>query len=192
MAFTGKATYSAGASLPEIAEDVSDLVAIVSPFETPLLDALGDPQAEARSTHHEWLEDTLLPNSDLVKTTPAHPLTDEQLEVNNPDRFRVGDQVRCKDSEELLLVKAVGSTTITVTRGYGGTTAGPSPPATRSASWATRRSKVRTPMRPASPSARVAATGRRSSRRPSWSRGANWRSGTSAWPTNWTSSGPRP
>ena len=123
MAFTGKATYSAGASLPEIAEDVSDLVAIVSPFETPLLDALGDPQAEARSTHHEWLEDTLLPNSDLVKTTPAHPLTDEQLEVNNPDRFRVGDQVRCKDSEELLLVKAVGSTTITVTRGYGGTTA---------------------------------------------------------------------
>ena len=123
MPFTGKATYSAGASLPEIAEDVSDLVGIVSPFETPLLDALGDPQVEARSTHHEWLEDTLLPNTDAVKTTPQNPRTDEEIEVTNPDRFRVGDPVRCKDAEELLLVGAVGSTTITVTRGYGGTTA---------------------------------------------------------------------
>jgi len=38
MAFTGKATYSAGATLPEIAEDMSDLISIVSPYETPLLD----------------------------------------------------------------------------------------------------------------------------------------------------------
>jgi len=43
MAFTGKATYSAGTSLPELAEDVSDLVGLISPYETPLLDALGDP-----------------------------------------------------------------------------------------------------------------------------------------------------
>ena len=41
MPFTGKATYSAGATLPEIAEDVADLVSIVSPHETPLLDLLG-------------------------------------------------------------------------------------------------------------------------------------------------------
>jgi hypothetical protein len=123
MPFTGKATYAAGASLPEIAEDVSDLVGIVSPFETPLLDALGDPQVEARSTHHEWLEDTLLPNTDTIKTTPTNPLTATDIEVNNPGRFRVGDQLKCKDSEELLLVGVVGSSTITVTRGYGGTTA---------------------------------------------------------------------
>jgi hypothetical protein len=123
MPFTGKATYTAGATLPEIAEDVSDLVGIVSPFETPLLDALGDPQIEARSTHHEWLEDTLLPNTDLVQTTPQNPETDTELDVANPDRFRVGDQVRCEDSEELLLVTAVGSSTITVVREYGGTDA---------------------------------------------------------------------
>jgi len=123
MPFTGKATYSAGATLPEIAEDVSDLVGIVSPFETPLLDALGDPQVEARSTHHEWLEDTLLPNTDLVQTTPQNPETDTEIDVANPARFRVGDQVRCEDSEELLLVTAVGSSTITVVREYGGTDA---------------------------------------------------------------------
>jgi hypothetical protein len=38
MSFTGKATYSAGATLPEVAEDVSDLISIVSPHETPLSD----------------------------------------------------------------------------------------------------------------------------------------------------------
>ena len=123
MPFTGKATYSAGSGLPEIAQDVSDLVSIVSPFETPLLDALGDPQAEARSTHHEWLEDTLLPNTDTVTTTPTHPETDTAIAVDNPGRFRVGDQLRCSDSEERLFVTQVGSTTITVVREYGSTTA---------------------------------------------------------------------
>jgi len=125
MPFTGKATYSAGAALPEIAEDVSDLVAIVSPFETPLLDALGDPQTEAQSTHHEWLEDTLLPNTDTATSTPTNPESDTEIEVDHPDRFRVGDQVRCDDSDELLFVTDVGASTITVVRGYGGTTPDP-------------------------------------------------------------------
>jgi len=122
MPFTGKATYSAGPTLPEMVEDVSDLVGIVSPFETPLLDALGDPQVEAQSTHHEWLEDTLLPNTDTVTATPTNPESDTEIEADHPDRFRVGDQVRCDDSEELLLVTDVGASTITVVRGYGGTT----------------------------------------------------------------------
>jgi hypothetical protein len=121
MPFTGKATYSAGVALPEIAEDVSDLVSIVSPFETPLLDALGDPQTEARSTHHEWLEDELLPNTDTVAATPGDPENSTALEVDHADRFRVGDQLRSEDSEELLLVTEVGAGTITVVRGYGGT-----------------------------------------------------------------------
>ena len=66
MAFTGKATYSAGTTIPELAEDVSDLIGIVSPYEASLLDALGDPMREAMSTHHEWLEDSLLPNKDAI------------------------------------------------------------------------------------------------------------------------------
>jgi hypothetical protein len=122
MPFTGKATYSAGAALPEIAEDVSDLVGIVSPYETPLLDALGDPQVEGRSIHHEWLEDSLLPNTDTVTATPEHPTTDDTLAVATPSRFRVGDLARCQDSEEVMLVTAIGATTIDVARGYGGTT----------------------------------------------------------------------
>ncbi len=115
MPFTGKATYTAGATLPEIAEDVSDLVAINSPFETPLLDALGDPVRSARSTVHEWLEDALLPNTDTVDSAAGASIV-----VDHVDRFRVGDELAVEG--ELLLVTAIntGTSTLTVTRGYGG------------------------------------------------------------------------
>lgn len=126
MAFTGKATYTAGASLPEIAEDVSDLVGINSPHETALLDALGDAPRPARSTVHEWLEDALLPNTDAINdSTYSNPLTDTTFGVDNASRFRAGDQIRVRGSGEVMLVTSinVGGGTITVTRGYGGTTA---------------------------------------------------------------------
>ena len=66
MSFSGKATYSAGVTLPELVDDISDLVSIVAPGDSPLLYALGDPLAVATSTRHEWVEDELLPNTDLI------------------------------------------------------------------------------------------------------------------------------
>ena len=124
MSFTGKATYSAGTTLPELAEDVSDLIGIVSPYETPLLDALGDPLRAATSTHHEWLEDELLPNKDAVDDDSiADPDGDTQFDVANGSRFRVGDQIQVEASAELMLVTAISTDTLTVVRGYAGTTA---------------------------------------------------------------------
>ncbi len=124
MAFTGKATYSAGTTLPELAEDVSDLIGIVSPYEVPLLDALGDPLREASSSHHEWLEDDLLPNKDAVDdSTFTDPATDTDFVVDNGDRFQAGDQIQIEGSEELMLVTSISTNTLTVVRGYAGTTA---------------------------------------------------------------------
>lgn len=125
MPFTGKATYAAGADLPEIAEDVSDIIGIVSPFETPLLDHLGDAKGAARSTVHEWLEDSLLPNTDAINQTTfsPSPTTATSITVNNGARFQVGDQVKPGTTAEVMLVTAVATNTLTVTRGYGGTTA---------------------------------------------------------------------
>jgi hypothetical protein len=123
MAFTGKATYSAGSALPELAEDVSDLIGLISPYETPLLDALGDPMKEAASTHHEWLEDELLPNKDAINDdTYTDPSADTDFVVDNGSRFRVGDQIQVEGSEELMLVTAINGDTLTVVRGYAGTT----------------------------------------------------------------------
>jgi len=123
MAFTGKATYSAGTTLPELAEDVSDLIGIISPYETPLLDALGNPMREAMSTHHEWLEDALLPNKDAINdSTYTDPAADTDFVVDNGGRFRVGDQIQVESSEELILVTGISTNTLTVVRGYAGTT----------------------------------------------------------------------
>ena len=123
MAFTGKATYSAGSALPELAEDVSDLIGLISPYETPLLDALGDPMKEATSTHHEWLEDELLPNKDAINDdTYTDPSADTDFVVDNGSRFRVGDQIQVEGSEELMLVTTINGDTLTVVRGYAGTT----------------------------------------------------------------------
>src|SRR5205823_7743412 len=108
MSFTGKATYSAGSTLPEVAEDVSDLVAIASPHETPLLDALGDAVRPARSTLHEWLEDALLPNTDRVDDSSfVSDTVDTTFGVDTASRFRVGDQIRLEARTEIMLVTAV-------------------------------------------------------------------------------------
>jgi len=125
MPFTGKSTYTAGSTLPEIAEDVADLIGIVSPHETPLLDHLGDPRTVARSTVHEWLEDSLLPNTDTIDQASfsPNPTAATQFGVDNADRFRIGDQIRAGSSAEVMMVTAITGSTLTVVRGYGNTTA---------------------------------------------------------------------
>lgn len=123
MPFTGKATFSAGIELPELAEDVSDIIGIVSPYETPLLDHLGDAKRPALSTVHEWLEDTLLPNFDTLNQTTftPNPTDATSLTVSNGGRFQVGDLVRPADAPEVIQVTAVAGNTLTVVRRYGNT-----------------------------------------------------------------------
>ncbi|MEQ8770232.1 MAG: DUF5309 family protein [Phycisphaerales bacterium] len=127
MAFTGKATYSGGAGLPELVEDVSDVIGIVSPHETPLLDHIGDPKRAALSTVHEWVEDTLLPNVGRINQSSfsPSPTTATGFIVDDASVFQVGDLVRPGQSGEVMLVTAsdVDTDIVGVVRGYGGTTA---------------------------------------------------------------------
>jgi hypothetical protein len=81
------------------------------------------PQVKRTAIRRVRLEDTLLPNTDTLTVTPQNPILDETMVVANAGRFRVGDQVRSMDSEEIMLVRTVGAASLTVTRGYGGTTA---------------------------------------------------------------------
>lgn len=125
MSFTGKATYTAGASLPELVEDVSDLIGIVSPYETPLLDHLGDARRVALSTVHEWVEDALLANRDVLNnpTFSPSPTADTTLIVTDGGRFKTGDMVQPVGTTEVMLVTGVLLNELTVIRGYGGTNA---------------------------------------------------------------------
>lgn len=119
MSFSGKSTYSAGATLPEIAEDVSDLITINSPHETPLLDALGDPARVARSTVHEWLEDALSPSSDTIATV----VDTNTIAVQHPAWFREGDLIRFEGGSEVAMITAIDPTNsrLSLSRGYGST-----------------------------------------------------------------------
>lgn len=121
MAFTGKATYDAGATLPEAHEDIADVVTAVSPFETPFLNFLGDPMQPARATYHEWMEDALLPDTDALDE--ALTTAETAVDVDNGSRFRVNDVVRVDGSNETMLVTAIATNTLTVTRAYGDTAA---------------------------------------------------------------------
>lgn len=125
MPFTGKPTYAAGADLPELMEDVADLVSVVSPYETPLLDALGDATRSAFSTIHEWVEDELLPNGDAINQTTFSPdaTNATTITVFNGTRFRAGDIVRPLGSRELLNVTVTAGNVLTVVRRYGGSPA---------------------------------------------------------------------
>ncbi|QDU35517.1 hypothetical protein KS4_36000 [Poriferisphaera corsica] len=123
MAFTGKATFSAGAQLPEIAEDISDVVSIVSPYETALLNYLGDSKQVATSTIHEWLEDELRSYSTKISTAVNDSAT--QIDVEDVQVFRIGDLLRAQDSQEVMMVQNKSSSTITVARGYGGSLSAP-------------------------------------------------------------------
>jgi hypothetical protein len=79
---------------------------------------------EASSTHHEWLEDELLPNKDAVNdATYTDPAADTEFVVDNGNRFRIGDQVQVEGSGELMFVSGINGNTLTVVRGYAGTTA---------------------------------------------------------------------
>lgn len=125
MAFTGKATYSAGQTLPELVEDVADLVSIISPSETPLLDHLGDATRSAASTIHEWMEDDLISNTDTINQGSFSPNAQDAttITVTTGTRFRVGDIVRPWGSKEAMFVTAVAGNVVTFTRRYGGSPA---------------------------------------------------------------------
>lgn len=54
-----------------VGEDVSDVVATLSPYEAPFLDWLGDPDGFATSTKHEFIEDFMRPRTIITSTAIA-------------------------------------------------------------------------------------------------------------------------
>jgi hypothetical protein len=99
------------------------LVGLISPFDTPLLDAIGSPRYSAKSTRHEWFEDKLNPNFSLINNGAGYNSAATSWVVDSGAAFRVGDIIKPEGSNEVLQVTAIATNTLTVTRGYGGSTA---------------------------------------------------------------------
>ena len=119
MAFNGLATYD---NFEGIGEDVSDLIAFLAPFETPLLDVVGMGDYPATNVKHEWLEDTLNPTTDVASTVVTSATGVTGLNVAHSGYFRLGDVIQM-DKEVMLVNSVFEANTIGVARGYGGTAA---------------------------------------------------------------------
>lgn len=126
MAFTGRAIYDTGV-WDGIAEDVSDVISMISPSETPLLDFLGDAQYPARSVLHEWLEEEMTPNTITASTAASTSGTAIAVHVRGTgigNFLTVGAVLKDNTTGEYMQVASTSQNTITVTRAFGGTTAG--------------------------------------------------------------------
>jgi hypothetical protein len=106
------------ASLIGKKESVVDEILLLNPHQTPLLNMLGFSQAVTQ-TSHQWFEDEMF--ADESTTAAAGLAADTAVSVVDAEPFRVDHVI--KIGEELLKVTAISGTSLTVTRGYAGTTA---------------------------------------------------------------------
>jgi hypothetical protein len=125
MSFTGLAVYDSGV-FNELAEDVSDEIGMISPFETPLLDFLAQPQYPAENVLHEWLSEELGPNTLSVSVTQDDAATYIVPHMSGTAAYpylQVGMVVENESTGEQMQISAIGVNTVTITRGFGGSTA---------------------------------------------------------------------
>jgi len=101
-------------------ESVTDQLLLLNPYQTPLLSMLGFGES-VNQTEHIWYEDSMFEQESTVATALTDSAT--ALVVADAEPFRVNQVI--KVGEEMLLVTAVnvGTKTLTVQRGYAGTTA---------------------------------------------------------------------
>lgn len=121
MPFTGRAVYS---NYVTLREDVADVVSMISPKETPLLDRLGDAANAATNFLHQWEEDELSPNTIVASSNVASTTADTAMGVagGKAGYLQVGMMLRQPTTGEYFIVTVIAGNTITLQRGFGGTT----------------------------------------------------------------------
>jgi hypothetical protein len=125
MTFSGLAIYDSGV-FNTIAEDVSDEISLISPFETPLLDVLSQAPRAAANVLHEWLEEELGPNTISVSLTATDAevyIVPHKAGTLSYPFLQVGMVLENQSTGEMMQVGAVAVNTVTVSRGFAGTSA---------------------------------------------------------------------
>ena len=120
-----KFTFSAGSSLPEIAENVASEIAYITRSVSPLLVSLGFPDGlfQADNVRYEWLEESLNANGTTLTGTHNTVVTTVNGATGTGTRFVAGDVIQVDGSRELMSVSAAAANSLTVVRGIRGTTA---------------------------------------------------------------------
>lgn len=108
-----------------VAIDMSDTLAMISPSDVPLLQLIGKDSLKSPcvAVKHEWLEDELRPLDSAVADGSINNTTDPvamNVTAGHGVYFRAGDILLLES--ELVRVTAVATDAVTVARGFGGST----------------------------------------------------------------------
>lgn len=127
MVFTGKAVYD-NSVFDDIADDVSDMIAMISPDETKFLDMLSQPDRPATNVYHEWLEDKLGPNTIVTSTavgstTAASSMTVHDGSGNAVASFLQVGMVLVGPFNEHVQITAISGNDVSFSRAQASTTA---------------------------------------------------------------------
>lgn len=107
--------------------DMAEKIALLQPNVAPFVTILKKAKKDSRVVYNpkfEWLEDDLLGIRTLVdgnSSTVASSAT--TVNVDDGSIFRVGDIAKIPSTGECVLVTAISTNALTVTRGYGSTSA---------------------------------------------------------------------
>lgn len=105
--------------------DMSDDIALLQPNETPFMSFLKIAKRNtelANNSKFEWMEDDLGARWDAVNQA-NETAAGTSIVVDNGAYFAVGDIIKVPRTDEVILVTAISTNTLTVVRGYGVTTA---------------------------------------------------------------------
>jgi hypothetical protein len=106
-----------------IGEDISPIIATLAPVEAPFLDWLGDGDAVALSTKHEYVQDYLRPHYLIASTAVASATAVTLFQVNGLGQaVTVGTILENESAapEIMQVTSIVGANTIAVSRNYDG------------------------------------------------------------------------
>ena len=104
--------------------DMAKQIALLDPNEGPLLSFLKLAKNNSRCVYNpkfEWLEDDLMETWSSV--SEEHTAATTTIKTADGTIFRVGDIVKVPSTGECMLVSAISTNDLTVTRAYGSTTA---------------------------------------------------------------------
>lgn len=108
--------------------DMSNTIALLQPSATPLISLLKQFKQNtkpATNPKFSWMEDDLGARWDAVNNGAGYDDSTTSIVVDNGNYFSVGDVIKVPRTSEVMLVTAVNNSTdtLTVTRGYGVTSA---------------------------------------------------------------------
>lgn len=105
--------------------DIASKIDVLEPDSAPLVQLSKKMSKKvAINPEFKWMEEESLTKTDQVNNGAGYTSGATSVVVDNGSRFRAGDVVKAVATGEQLLVTAVSTNTLTVSRGWGSTAAG--------------------------------------------------------------------